>query len=303
MIRYYGDNLTLGESEQGEATATLEFLPERTLDAIETLLPEWPALVTAYGPYDAPDCPLKIQRGPGRLTVALPGDCRSLGELSHHPVVIAARFERLAEFFASFSEQIRLRQLKNTPSAILDFDLHEMGESISEAVQRLDLKSTRTERMATTMCIQLSAIFQVRTVGQLVLWLAMVLEPEQQTVSDAVNKAVIDSFWRWADPNALYLIYDLLAIKQVVLSDLAFFLYFTKLSTKLDDLDSFGTHDVDARGRLRLPLLSERYANIVPKRWITRMVKLAEGAKVRLGAEMLSDKTEPSLWVSTKLME
>ena len=54
---------------------------------------------------------------------------------------------------------------------------------------------------------------------------------------------------------------------------------------------------------MRLPLLSERYANIVPKRWITRMVKLAEGAKVRLGAEMLSDKTEPSLWVSTKLMK
>ena len=245
MIRYYGDNLTLGESEQGEATATLEFLPDRTLDAIETLLPEWPSLVTAYGPYDAPDCPLKIRRGPGRLTVALPRDCRSLGELSRHPVAIAARFERLAEFFASFSEQIRLRQLQHTPSVILDFDMHEMGESISEAVQRLDLKTSRAQRAATNMCIQLSAIFQVRTVGQLVLWLAMVLEPEQQTVSDTVNKAVIDSFWRWADPNALYLIYELLALKHVTFSDLSFFLYVTKLSTKLDDLASFGTHDVD----------------------------------------------------------
>ena len=272
------------------------------MDAMATLYKAWPDLVTELGPIDLPSNCFNLKREGGVLNISLnPTACLTFGA-EGIPIHMAARFERVGDFFTSFSEMIRLNAIRTRTGdeACLKFEVENMGASISDVADLLTLKGKHTQRAALQLCLQLVFVFRVRTVGQLVIWLMQVLNPDTQLVTDEHTKAMIEAFWHWGTPNFLYLLYEILTYQGVVFSDPALFLYYTKLTTMLEDdaMLTSAKSGVDMRGRLKLPLVHAPVPNIIPPRWLTRFKRLAEDARERMGAELLSEQTEPTLWQS-----
>ncbi|NJM39287.1 MAG: hypothetical protein HC853_00240 [Anaerolineae bacterium] len=302
MIKEYGRNLVLNSSS-GPPSVALKQTPGAVLDALSTLIEAWPNLVTGLGPVDLPANCFALKRSAGQLTISLhPAICSNFG-VEGLPIHIAARFERVADYAYSFSEIIRLQAVQTQMSAapVLTYSIDQMGASVSEVIDLLTLKGKHTQQAALQLCLQLVFVFRIRTVGQLALWLIQALNPESQLVTDAHTKALIETFWHWSTPNFLWLMYEVLTHQGVTFSDPALFLYYTKLTTMLED-DAMLTSDksdVDMRGRLKLPLTRNATPNIVPTRWLRKFARMAEDARERMGGELVSTQTEPSLWTST----
>jgi hypothetical protein len=301
MIKGYGRSLTL-KGTKGLPYATLQQTPDAVLEAISTLYTTWPDLVTGLGPVDLPSNCFDVNRTPGHLTISLrPSICSEYG-IQGLPIHIAARFERTADYLYSLSEVIRLQaiQTQMQTAPVLTFQVEQMGASVSEVIDLLVLKGKHTQQVALQLCLQLVFVFRIRTVGQLVLWLIQVLNPDSQVVADAHTKAMIETFWHWSTPNFLWLIYEVLARQSVTFSDPALFLYYTKLTTMMEDeaMLTSDKSDIDMRGRLKLPLVRNTSPTIIPKRWLRQLASKAEEARERMGGELVSTQTEPSLWSS-----
>ena len=301
MIKNYGRNLILKRPD-GLPIATVRLLPAGVLDAINTLFVTWPDLVSGLGPVDLPSNCFDLTRSSGALKISLkPSICDEHG-VEGLPIHIAARFERMGDFLSSFSELIRLQSVQAQQGDIptLKFQVENMGATIGEVIDLLVLKGRHTQHSALQLCLQLVFVFRIRTVGQLVLWLNQVLNPDAQLVTDEHTKAMIDTFWHWSTPNFLFLIYEVLAHQGIQLSDPAFFLYYTKLTTMLEDDAKLTSDKVDVamRGRLKLPMVPTVTPNIVPKRWLNKLARQAEAVRERMGAELISSQTEPTLWTS-----
>ncbi|NJM39480.1 MAG: hypothetical protein HC853_01255 [Anaerolineae bacterium] len=288
MIRNYGELVSACTPEASAACVRLSHLPTDVLDALATLLAHAPSLTKR----DSAD--LELQRVGKALLIR---DVHQ-ATLLFPEERIARRFERLGEFCQSLSDLMLLREMRKADETELPliFKPDQLGEDIGEALGRLWLHDPTLMRVAQEVQAQLALVFNIRTLAQLVLKLSIVLDERLQIVCADFQRALINAFWDWADANKLYVLYRLLVHKRIVMSDQAFFLYYTKLLDRMTATRQAGVDALNNDGRLRLPLANDPLLRAVPQDWWQQMSRRFERIKIVKGAELVSMQTEPPIW-------
>jgi hypothetical protein len=286
MIKLYDDPLKLEWVDAATPTVRIELPRSETRQALDRLLSAAPDLCNAA------DGDVEIAHAPDALIL------RASGEIDPETAIalIQHRIHLAALWLTSIDDQLQLRELQRSGcSAYIRFDIDMLGDSIPEAVRMLKLPRRHTLTGA-QYALQLHTVFRVDTVGQLVCWLARVLDPSQQVVTSTHRRASMRAFWDWADANAIYLTMEILQRRKVRLSDMAFFLMLTKLHTRLTDAADVHLRDVDGHGRVRLPLAQSPAPSIIPDAWLTRMQTRATRIERRHGVRLINDRTDPPIY-------
>ena len=297
MVKHFGDTLISWMTEEHAPAVTIEIQPHNVPEAIGTLAEYWPELVNRlYPDEDSQPGELTFWREPGVLTIA---DVAAPPKLLAYPQArIARRFERVGEYLQSLSDQLALRhiaQLDPFESGLI-FQPDKIEDDMVEAIDRLRLRGVSSIEAGRQLRLQLDGSFRITTVAQLIIRLALVLNANFQIECDEHVRAFIRNFWGWATANHLYLVHELLTKQSVTLADRAFVLFYSKLLDRLEHPELNHMHDVDVLGRLRLPLVHNACPCIVPKRWVKKMNSRLESVKQLMGAELLSQLTDPPLF-------